>query len=217
LDFKDTLRENLLQFTRRAFNVLPKIEYPQILDIGCGSGVPTIALAVLSQGHIIGVDIDQIQLNQLLQKVNNLGLSSRIKVINRSMLDLDFAEESFDVIWAEGTIAVIGFEKGIKAWRHFLKPGGFLVVHDDLGNLAEKLEHVSSNGYVLIDHFVMNESIWWNEYYSLLEKKLKNMHQKHTGDHKLKEMLDSDQREVDGFNKNPELYRSVFLIMQKGQ
>jgi len=215
-DLKDALRENLLQFTRRAFNVLPKIKNPQILDIGCGSGVPTIALARLSKGQVTGVDIDQILLNRLLQKIHNLGMSNRIKVINRSMLNLDFAEESFDIIWAEGSIAVPGFESGISYWRHFLKPGGFLVVHDDLGNLDEKLEQIPANGYVFISHFIMNENIWWREYYSLLEIKLNEMHQKYIGERDIEKVLESDQREIDGYKENPGCYRSVFLIMKKG-
>lgn len=216
-DLKDALRQNLLQFTRRAFNVLPKIENPQILDIGCGSGVPTIELAGLSKGQVIGVDIDQMLINRLLQKIQKMGMSNRIKVINRSMLNLDFVEESFDIIWAEGSIAVSGFERGISYWRRFLKPGGFLVVHDDLGNLDEKLGQIPANGYVLISHFIMDENIWWREYYSLLEIKLNEMRQKYMGERDIEKSLESDQREIDGYKVNPGRYRSVFLIMKKGQ
>lgn len=216
-DLKDALRENLLQFTRRAFNVLPKIENPQILDIGCGSGVPTIALARLSKGQVTGVDIDQMLIKRLLQKIQNLGMSNRIKVINRSMLNLNFTEESFDIIWAEGSIAVFGFEKGISYWRRFLKPGGFLVVHDDLGNLEEKLGQISANGYILISHFIMDESTWWREYYSLLEIKLDEMHQKYIGERDIEKALEKDQREIEVYRENPGGYRSVFLIMKKGR
>ncbi|RPJ63326.1 MAG: class I SAM-dependent methyltransferase, partial [Dehalococcoidia bacterium] len=214
-DLKDALRENLLQFTCRAFNVLPKIKNPQILDIGCGSGVPTIELARLSKGQVTGVDIDQMLINRLLQKTQNLGMSNRIKVINRSILNLDLVEESFDIIWAEGSIAVPGFERGISYWRRFLKPGGFLVVHDDLGNLEEKLGQIPANGYVFISHFVMDENTWWQEYYSLLEIKLNEMRQKYIGKRDIEKVLESDQREIDGYKKNPGRYRSVFLIMKK--
>jgi len=55
---KEGIRERLLKYTRRAFRMLPKLDKPCILDIGCGSGVPTVGLARLSGGEVIGIDID---------------------------------------------------------------------------------------------------------------------------------------------------------------
>jgi len=46
-EMKDHFRERLNKYTRRAFQMLPKVENPHILDIGCGSGVPTIELACM--------------------------------------------------------------------------------------------------------------------------------------------------------------------------
>jgi len=45
---KDLIRERLSKYTRKAFHILPKLDKPRILDIGCGSGVPTMELARLS-------------------------------------------------------------------------------------------------------------------------------------------------------------------------
>ena len=42
---RDRFREPLLKYTRKAFQLLPKLDKPRILDVGCGSGVPTIELA----------------------------------------------------------------------------------------------------------------------------------------------------------------------------
>ena len=129
------------------------------------------------------------------------------------MLDLDFPAESFDIIWAEGSIAAIGFERGLKEWRRFLKPGGFLIVHDDLGNLNMKIQTIPQCGYELLEHFTLNNNIWWDEYYAPLDKKLKEIRKKYQGDRKLNEILGNDQREIDGFN--PGRYRSVFFVMKK--
>lgn len=43
-------------YTRRAFEMLPKLDKPRILDIGCGPGGPTMELARLSGGSVIGLD-----------------------------------------------------------------------------------------------------------------------------------------------------------------
>ena len=72
----------------------------------------TIEVAKLSDGHITGVDIDEKALNKLRKKVEELGLGDRIKIHNMSMSNLEFPPETFDVIWAEGSIWFMGFEKG---------------------------------------------------------------------------------------------------------
>ena len=36
---------------------------------------------------------------------------------------LPFSPGEFDVIWAEGSIYNIGFERGLREWRQYLKPG----------------------------------------------------------------------------------------------
>jgi ubiquinone/menaquinone biosynthesis C-methylase UbiE len=66
---KDRVRENLNKYTRKAFNALPKCMNPLILDIGCGTGIPTIELAILSGGHVIGIDVDVISLEMLQRKI----------------------------------------------------------------------------------------------------------------------------------------------------
>ncbi|MCK4388191.1 MAG: class I SAM-dependent methyltransferase, partial [Dehalococcoidia bacterium] len=137
---KDSVRKGLIKYTRKAFHMVPELDRPCILDVGCGSGVPTIELARLSNGQIIGLDIQQNLLDILRRKIEEAGLSDRVKTLNCSMFDMDFPDESFDIIWAEGSISRIGFERGLKEWRRFLKPNGFLVVHDEIGNITEKLE-----------------------------------------------------------------------------
>jgi len=213
--YKDHLREGLVKYTRKAFRTLPKMAIPYILDIGCGSGVPTMELARLSQGEVIGIDIDQPALDKFITKIKEAGLINRVQAVNRSILDMDFPDESFDIIWAEGSIAVIGFEKGLKEWRRLLKTGGFLVVHDELGDLIEKQRQISKCGYELINHFVLSEDIWWHEYYAPLEKKLNEVRAEHASDQKTIAVFNDEQREIDTFKRDPKSYRSVFFIMRK--
>jgi len=213
--YKDLLREGLSKYTRKAFHMLPKLDKPYILDVGCGSGVPAMELARLSNGEIVGSDINQDLLDILARKIEKEGLSDRVKAVKCSIFDMDFSNESFDIIWSEGSIFIIGFEKGLKQWRRFLKPNGFLVVHDETGNITEKLEQISSCGYELFEHFILGEDTWWIEYYAPLEKRINEIRAKHADDPKALVALDQDQREIDMFKKNPSRYKSVFFIMKK--
>lgn len=195
--------------------MLPQLDKPRILDIGCGSGVPTMELARLSNGEVIGLDIDQGLLDVLRGNIEKAGLVDRVKVINRSLLDMEFPDESFDVIWAEGSIFVIGFKKGLQEWKRLLKPGGFMVVHDERGNVEEKLAQISSCGYELMGYFELDEKTWWTEYFVPLEKLISEARAKYSDAPGVVEAINSAQRDIDMFKKAPELNSSVCFVMKK--
>jgi ubiquinone/menaquinone biosynthesis C-methylase UbiE len=214
-DFKDHLRENLLEYTRKAFYILAVIQSPEILDIGCGSGIPTLELAKLSNGHITAIDIDQKKLNILANKADKAGLANRLTIINCSLLKLDFPAQSFDIIWAEGSISVIGFEQGIKQWHTLIKNGGFLVVHDEKGPFKNKIKVIPELGYKLIDYFFLDQKIWWDIYFSPLDKYIKEIQKTYPESTRVNMILQNDRREIDEFYIYPERNQSVFFIMKK--
>jgi len=212
---KDMIRERLKKYTKKAFQVLPKLNNPKILDIGCGSGIPTLELARLSHGEILGIDIDQPALDIFAKKIKEAGLTDQVKTINCSIFDMDFTDESFDTIWSEGSIYAIGFERGLREWRRFLKPGGFMVVHDEQGNVKEKLELISVCGYDLLGYFTLNKETWWTEYFAPLEKLIVESQTRYSENSKILEELQHSQGELDMFKKNPERNSSVYFVMKK--
>lgn len=212
---KDECRKNLNKFTIRAFRTLPKMEAPTILDIGCGSGVPTLELARRCNGYIIGLDIDRFLLDFLEEKIQKAGLSDRVRTIQCSMYKLDFPDESFDVIWAEGSIAVIGFKRGIKDWRRLIKLGGYLVVFDVTNGLDKKLRHVASSGYELISHFEVTGETFWTEYYIPLQKRVNNLRTEFREDMKALMVLEKEQLEINMVKRDPSKFDSTFFILRK--
>ena len=212
---KDACRKKLNKYTIRAFQTLPKIEAPTILDIGCGSGVPTLELARQCNGKIIGLDIDRSLLDLLEKKIQRAGLSDRVRTGECSMSELDYPDESFDIIWAEGSISVIGFEKGIRDWRRFIKPRGYLVVFDQSRGLSEKLRHITSSGYDLIDHFEVKGEAFWEDHYIPLQKRINNLRNEYRGDKKTQTALEKEQSEIDMVKRDPNRFSSTFFIIQK--
>lgn len=212
---KDKIRIRLLRYTRKAFQMLPHIDHPRILDVGCGSGIPTLELARLSQGEVIGIDIDQPALDKFTKKIEEMGFTDRVQAMNLSMLSMDFADESFDIIWSEGSIYAIGFEKGLREWKRFLKPGGFIVIHDEQGNVSKKLKLIYSYGYELLGTFMLSKEIWWTEYFSPLEKLVKKFLREYADNAEILEELKPAQEELDMFRKNPARNSSVYFVMKK--
>jgi ubiquinone/menaquinone biosynthesis C-methylase UbiE len=209
---------------------------PRILDIGCGQGEPTLELARLSKGEIIGMDTNQGDLDELTRKIEKSGLSDRVHVVNGSMLDIKLPDESFDVIWSEGSIQFIGFEKGLEEWRRLLKPSGFLVIHEmtwlrpdppgeivdrwqsvypGIRTAAEYIEKIPIYGYKNVGHFPLPEDYWWHEYYGPLEKKIQALREKYSQDQEVQKTLDREQHEVDLYKKYFKWYGSAFYLMQK--
>ncbi|MBN1454652.1 MAG: class I SAM-dependent methyltransferase [Methanomicrobia archaeon] len=212
---KDRFRANLLSYTRRAFRMLPALVHPTILDIGCGTGVPTLKLARLSNGTVLGLDINQPALDDLQRRIVAANLSDRVKAVHGSLFELEFPDESFDILWAEGSIAVIGFEQGLEAWQRLLKHGGFLVIHDEIGEVERKLNSIIKSGYKLLGHFYVSADEWWRAYYEPLERRIAELRAKYRDNAKALAVLDDEYREVALCKRNPERCASVFFVMQK--
>jgi ubiquinone/menaquinone biosynthesis C-methylase UbiE len=224
------------KYTEKAFNIIPTIKNPKILDIGCGPGLQTIHLAKISSGKIIGIDIHQPYLDQLEKLIQKEKLSNKITTDNKSMFNMDFQKNYFDIIWAEGSIFIIGFERGLMEWKQYLKPKGFLVVHEmtwlkhnppkeiidywkkvypDINTIEFNLKIIKKSGYNIIGFFPLPEDAWWDFYYEPLEKRLKKMRVKYKNNKKAQEMINIEQEEIDLFRRYSSWYGSVFFVMQK--
>lgn len=195
--------------------MLPPITKPRILDVGCGSGVPTLELARISDGDIVAVDINKDALDRLVKKAAEEGLSGRITVIQVSMLEMDFPPGSFDIIWTEGAIAHVGLERGLRAWRDLLVPGGYLVVHDVMTDLKRKTESAGACGYTIIGQFEVPPSTWWSEYYAPLGRYLERLQEAGSSDEEVRREMETAQREIEEFDCDDDRFGSVFFVLRR--
>jgi SAM-dependent methyltransferase len=224
------------QYTRRAYEMLPPLREPRILDVGCGSGAPSLELARVSGGQVIGLDVYQPYLDELTQRAGAAGLADRVSARNGSMLSIEFPDESFDLVWAEGSIFIIGFDRGLEEWRRLIRPKGFLVVHEvawlrpdppdelrefwseaypPIRDISQNLAAIPPRGYELLGHFPLPEDAWWIEYYEPLEERLPELRIKYAGNAEAQALLEDSQREIDMLRRYPGWYSSVFFLMRK--
>lgn len=225
-----------LESTKKALNILKSLpDNPKILDIGCGNGMQTIQLARSTRGNIIAIDNNKHSLNHLKEQALKEGLTNNIKCINRDMCALDFSLNEFDLIWAEGSIYIIGFEKGLLELSKLLKPKSYLACSeviwlknnppDDLLNFwqqeypdiktkEENIRIIDDAGYKLLDSFVLPESAWWKDFYTPLEVHLKELRNKYNGNNEALDLIKLTQLEIDLYRKYSDYYGYCFFIMQ---
>lgn len=210
----EQLREVFLKYTRKAFQMLPKMDRPRILDIGCGTGVPTTELAQLSNGEIIGIDIDQDALNKLNLKIETLGLNNRVKTLNCSLYKTNFPDRHFNILWDEGVLHILNLNKSLKECHRLLKPNGFLVMGEMIKWIKDKFDLFSKFGFRLTNQFLLPEKSWWIEYYQPLEKRIKKLRKQYPKIENL-EKFKQHESEIEMVKKNPKEFDCGFYIMQK--
>ena len=223
--------------TRKALEMMPGVpEKPKILDVGCGPGLQTRELARVTGGKVMAVDTHQPFLDRLKVSAEQEGLGKQITTINRSMDELDFPDESYDVIWSEGAIYIMGFREGLADWKRMLKPGGCIAVteatwikadppkeiadfwreaYPAMQSIEDNLKVIESLGYRLLGHFTLPESCWLEEYYGPLLKRVAMLREQYAGDAEKQAMLDEELIEVELYRNYSAWYGYEFYVMQK--
>lgn len=134
-----------------------------LLDMGCGSGILSIAALLLGAGTVTGVDIDQLAVkisheNAALNGVDNEALSLYCgNVLADSALADKLGEKQYDVIVANIVADVIIAMAPLFA--RYLKKSGTLVVSGIISERAEEvLSVLRSNGFSVQE--VKEENDW---------------------------------------------------------
>ena len=116
---------------RRALKEIVDGTPQQILDVACGTGDSTIAIAQAagSGSRVTGVDISEGMMALVMRKAAHEGVHDRIRLQVADGENLPFAEGSFHrVFCAFGIRNFKHKELGLKEFYRVLKPGGKVVI-----------------------------------------------------------------------------------------
>ncbi len=226
------------EYTRKAFNMIKALpSKPKILDIGCGPGVQTLDLASFTAGKITAIDLFPQMVDRLKLKLIESGLEDRVEVLQMDMKKMDFPPEEFDLIWSEGAIYNIGFRKGLKKIRPFVKDGGFVAVSEvvwlkpdpprevqnfweeypEIAPIDEKLDIIQEIKYDNIGHFVLPPEAWTEDYYDHLQKKAERLEKKWENNPKAMNIIKDAKYEMNIFKNYHDYFGYCFFVMRKGQ
>jgi ubiquinone/menaquinone biosynthesis C-methylase UbiE len=221
------------EYTKKALSFCVIPDSPQILDIGCGTGAQTLSLAENTDGLIMAVDNYGPFLEQLKKKVKKSGFFEKIQIIQCDMNQLSI-KQKFDLIWCEGAIFVIGFDKGLREFKKLLKPGGFMAVtevawtkenppqeavaywekeYPAITDVSSNINIIRSAGYELVRHFIMPRDAW-DEFYAALKSITIRMQEKYKKNKEAEKIIDYAVKEIEAYEKFSEFYGYVFFIMK---
>ena len=222
--------------TRRALGLVPDVgPHTRVLDIGCGSGAQTLALAASSPARIVAVDNHPPFIAELNRKARELGLADRLQARVADMRQLDFADGSFDLIWCEGAIYNMGVETGLRDWRRLLRRNGHVALtevcwqkpgapaecvafwnqeYPAIRDAPALLEAIAGCGYETVGHFSLPASAWWDDYYRPLQDNVTEFRKRHRDEQDAQELADRCQREIDIWHAYSEFYGYEFFVLR---
>jgi cyclopropane fatty-acyl-phospholipid synthase-like methyltransferase len=219
-----------------SFIHLDKQMHLKVADIGCGSGAQTISLAQNLNADITAVDLFPEFLDKLNNNAKMLGLQDKITTLEKSMDDLPFIKEEFDIIWSEGAIYIIGFEEGIKKWKENLKIGGYIALSEitwttnsrpteieehwnneypQIDTASNKMRILEENGFSPVGYFYLPESSWINNYYQPIEDRIDAFLKKHNNSDLAKGIVEAEQNEIRKYRTYKDYLSYGFYVARK--
>jgi SAM-dependent methyltransferase len=208
----------------------------KVVDIGCGSGGQTITLAQHLNAEITAVDLFPEFLAELNEKSEKLGLIGIIKTLEKSMDNLPFDNDEFDIIWSEGAIYNLGFENGIKKWKNYLKTGGYIAVSEitwisdsrpeeienywkqaypEIDNASNKIKLLESSGYSLVGYFYLKPDSWIVNYYNPLKSRFEDFLKRNHNSELAIKVVEENKSEIELYKKYKDFFSYGFYIARK--
>ena len=208
----------------------------RIVDIGCGTGGQTMILAQHTEGYITGIDLFPGFIDLFNVNAGKLNFQHRVKGIVGSMDSLPFGNEEFDLIWCEGAIYNIGFERGLTEWRKFLKKGGYVAVSEaswftakrpaeieefwqdaypGIDTIPTKVAQMQHAGYIPVATFILPENCWTEHYFTPQITAQESFLEKYTGNKSVERFIASERHEIELYHRYKDYYGYVFYIGKK--
>ncbi len=222
--------------TLRALSLVPGIgPHTRVLNPGSGTGFEARVLAQNAPVRIVAIDNHEPYVQELNRQAQVLGIADRLKGQVGDMHRLEFPPGSFDLVWCEGSIYVVGFERGLHDWHRLLAADGHIALtevcwrrpdpppdcaafwaqeYPAIRDVPARLGAIEECGYQVIGHFPL-PAAWWDDYYGPLQRNIHEFRAGHDRDTDAQQLADSVQREIDMWRQYSEFYGFEFFVMRR--
>lgn len=225
------------EVTIQALRFVKNIDHnAKIADIGCGTGTQTLVLAQNTTGIIVGIDMVPGFVQRFNEKIQKSNLGERVSCMVGDALALPFEQEELGLIWSEGMIDSLGFEKTLAYWNAFLKKDGYVAVTSpswltrnrpeeianfwaDAGSglyaVEDNIASMQKAGYRFVAAFTLPEECWTEGYFNPRMASEKTLLEKYPGNAIARDYVKSMKHEVDLYLNHKKDYGYVFYIGKK--
>ncbi len=225
------------EMTIKALSFIDNLnEQSVIADLGCGTGGQTMTLAQQTAGKVLGMDLFPAFIDRFNENAASLNLQHRVNGVVGSMEELPFEPESLDLIWSEGAIYNVGFERGVNEWRNYLKKGGYIAVteaswftderpaeindfwyaaYPEIDTIPVKIGQLQKAGYVPVATFCLPEYCWTTNFYEPQVAAQELFLKKYPDNPTARELIANERHEAELYKKYKDYYGYVFYIGKK--
>lgn len=222
--------------TVRALDSVPGRAPSTVLDIGCGPGAQTEALArSLPGARILALDLLAAMARETKRRCTDAHLQNRVRALVGDMARPPVRTDGLDLIWCEGAIYFLGITDALRAWRPLLRPGGtvaftepvwlvdqppaevrawwlseYPAITDDEG-VRSQIEAASCR---TVASFPLPPSAWWDGYYDPMQARIEDLKARRPNDPSAVEVVATAETEIDMFRRFSGTYSYAFYVVQ---
>jgi SAM-dependent methyltransferase len=209
---------------------------PSIVDLGCGVGLQTLHLAELTDGTIVAVDDHPPFIERLGAVVAERGLAERVRPVLADMAATGLPPAGFDLVWSEGALYQLGLDPALRLCSHLLRPGGYVAFTDAvwrrddvpdevrasfdldypaMADVAHDIAAITASGLELVGHFTLPDEAWWDDFYTPMQARVRELRVVHSADAEALAVLDQIDAEADMHRRFGDCYGYEFFVARR--
>jgi SAM-dependent methyltransferase len=220
--------------TLLVLRLLPKQEFPVVVDAGCGTGRQTLALARELGTLVHAVDSYEPFLNDLMRRARESKVERLVQAHCMDMKDIPQVFQAVDLLWSEGAAYNIGFSHALATWAAAMTPEGFAVISElswlgrpapdsvreffrsgypDMQSVQHNMAVAERAGYKVLTTYTLPREAWVDGYYDTLAPRAKALLDH--PDPSVRDFAIATVREIEVFECSEDSYGYVFYVLQR--
>lgn len=220
--------------TRHVLRLLPKQQFHDIVDAGCGTGRQTMVLAKELGTLVNAVDSYEPFLNDLTRRSKEARIEHLIQTHCMDMKEIPGVFQHIDLLWSEGAAYNIGFSNALTTWASAINPDGFAVVSEmswlreevpnavrefflsgypDMQSIQQNIAIAENAEYRVLTTYMLSNEAWVEGYYELLEPRAKALVDH--PDSSVRDFAVETLKEIEIFKCSEDSYGYVFYVLQR--